>query len=98
MERAHGFSVAVERSGPNDVIREFRGASFRYAATGNPSDGIIGQSPEWQRVLKEAAQVAVTDTTVFLQGESGTGKEVIARFVHRASPPKHGPFVAINGA
>src|SRR5882762_698999 len=59
---------------------------------------VIGQSPEWRQVLREAVQVAVTDTTVFLQGESGTGKEVVARFIHRASPRKHGPFVAINCA
>src|SRR5882672_7668413 len=59
---------------------------------------VIGQSPEWRQVLRKAAQVALTDTTVFLQGESGTGKEVIARFIHRASPRKHGPFVAINCA
>src|SRR5260370_41539911 len=59
---------------------------------------VIGQSPEWRQVLRKAAQVAVTDTTVFLQGESGTGKEVVARFIHRASPRKHGPFVAINCA
>jgi len=59
---------------------------------------VIGQSPEWRRVLREAAQVASTDATVFLQGESGTGKEVVARFIHRASPRKTGPFVAINCA
>src|SRR5258705_1258505 len=59
---------------------------------------VIGQSPEWRQVLTKAAQVAVTNTTVFLQGESGTGKEVIARFIHRASPRKNGPFVAINCA
>src|SRR5258705_1085889 len=59
---------------------------------------VIGQSPEWRQVLRKAAQVAVTDTTVFLQGESGTGKEVVARFIHRASPRKSGPFVAINCA
>ena len=59
---------------------------------------VIGQSPEWRQVLRKAAQVASTDTTVFLQGESGTGKEVVARFIHRASPRKNEPFVAINCA
>src|SRR6266850_5845961 len=59
---------------------------------------LIGQSPQWQGVLKEATQVAVTETTVLLQGDSGTGKEVLARFIHRESPRKHGPFVAINCA
>jgi len=49
-------------------------------------------------VLKQATQVAGTDTTVLLQGESGTGKEVVARFIHRASPRRTGPFVAINCA
>src|SRR5258705_3434629 len=59
---------------------------------------VIGQSPEWRQVLTKAAQVAVTNTTGFLQGESGTGKEVVARFIHGASPRKDGPFVAINCA
>ena len=59
---------------------------------------VIGQSPEWKSVLKRATQVASTETTVFLHGESGTGKEVIARFIHRASARRAGPFVAINCA
>ena len=59
---------------------------------------VIGQSPEWRVVLRKAAQVAVTGTTVLLHGESGTGKEVIARFIHRASSRKNAPFVAINCA
>ena len=58
----------------------------------------IGHSPEWTNVLKHATQVAATDTTALVQGESGTGKEVVARFIHRASPRKNGPFVAINCA
>ena len=58
----------------------------------------IGRSAAFQDVLRRALQVAGTDTNVFLQGESGTGKEVIARFIHQASPRKHGPFVAINCA
>src|SRR5262249_17294803 len=59
---------------------------------------VLGESPEWQRVLRHAAQVAAPDTTVLLNGESGTGKEVVARFIHRASPRKNGPFVALNCA
>jgi len=49
-------------------------------------------------VLKQATQVAATDTTVLLTGESGTGKEVVARFIHRASPRSKGPFIALNCA
>jgi transcriptional regulator with PAS, ATPase and Fis domain len=58
----------------------------------------IGHSPEWTNVLKKATQVAATETTALVQGESGTGKEVVARFIHRASPRKDGPFIAINCA
>ena len=49
-------------------------------------------------MLKQATQVAATETTVLLSGESGTGKEVIARLIHRGSPRKEGPFVALNCA
>jgi transcriptional regulator with PAS, ATPase and Fis domain len=62
--------------------------------TGRP----VGQSPAWCEVLKRAIQVAATDTTTCLEGESGVGKEVVARFIHRASPRRRGPFVAINCA
>jgi transcriptional regulator with PAS, ATPase and Fis domain len=58
----------------------------------------IGNSAEWKDVLRRATQVAPTETTVLLQGESGTGKEVVARFIHRASPRRTGPFAAINCA
>ena len=62
------------------------------------SGRIVGESPEWKAVLKQAAQVADTEATVLLTGESGTGKEVIACFIHRGSARKAGPFLALNCA
>jgi two-component system response regulator HydG len=59
---------------------------------------VIGKSASWRQVLTQASQVASTETTVLLLGESGTGKEVVARFLHRASARKNGPFVALNCA
>src|SRR5262249_15356263 len=59
---------------------------------------MIGTSPEWCAVLKRASKVALTEATTCLQGESGTGKEVVARFIHRQSPRRRGPFMAINCA
>jgi Nif-specific regulatory protein len=59
---------------------------------------VIGRSTEWREVLRQATQVASTDTTVLLAGESGTGKEVVARYIHRASPRKGAAFVALNCA
>jgi transcriptional regulator with GAF, ATPase, and Fis domain len=59
---------------------------------------VIGKSPQWREVLKQATQVAGTEATVLLLGESGTGKEVIARFIHRGSTRRDRPFVAVNCA
>src|SRR5260370_17044278 len=62
--------------------------------TGRP----VGQSLAWCEVLRKAIQVAATDTTTCLQGEPGVGKDVVARFIHRASPRRPGPFLALNCA
>jgi two-component system response regulator FlrC len=59
---------------------------------------VVGESQQWHKVLTQATQVAATETTVLLLGESGTGKEVVARFLHRASQRKSGPFIALNCA
>jgi transcriptional regulator with PAS, ATPase and Fis domain len=67
----------------------------------DPRDGtrfVVGASKAWRLALRQATQVASTSTTALILGESGTGKEVVARFIHRASARRGGPFVAINCA
>jgi transcriptional regulator with PAS, ATPase and Fis domain len=77
---------------------EARVQTFSGELASKGHDRMVGHSPEWRDVLKKAAQVAATDTTVLLTGESGTGKEVIARYIHCASARKRGRFVALNCA
>jgi DNA-binding NtrC family response regulator len=59
-------------------------------------EGIIGQDPTIQDVIRIVRKVAPSNSTVLIQGESGTGKEVIARGIHKLSPRSARPFVAIN--
>jgi len=59
---------------------------------------IIGNSPKLVSVLKLAAKVARTNSTILIQGESGVGKELIAQAIHNTSPRAKKPFVSINCA
>ncbi|MGZ6242603.1 MAG: sigma-54-dependent transcriptional regulator [Candidatus Binataceae bacterium] len=59
-------------------------------------EGIVGQHPAIEDVIRVVRKVAPSYSTVLIQGESGTGKEVIARAIHKLSPRAARPFVAIN--
>src|SRR5216110_1626862 len=50
------------------------------------------------RIYQLITQLAETTTTVLITGESGTGKELVARAIHRRSPRRDQPFVAVNVA
>ena len=58
--------------------------------------GIIGVSPELDRAIDVALQVAPTDLSVLITGESGVGKENFPQIIHQYSRRKHGPYFAIN--
>lgn len=60
--------------------------------------GVVANDPASRELFAIAQRVAQTDATVLLTGESGVGKEVVARYIHRHSARKDGPFVAINCA
>lgn len=57
---------------------------------------IIGSSPELDRAIDVALQVAPTDLSVLITGESGVGKEIFPQIIHQYSGRKHGPYFAVN--
>jgi propionate catabolism operon transcriptional regulator len=59
-------------------------------------DDLSGATPGIERVRQLARRYAKSDATVLIRGESGTGKEMIAQGIHRESPRRDFPFVAIN--
>lgn len=61
-----------------------------------PTDALVGSSPAMRAAHDLTRAAAKSKATVFITGESGTGKEVVARLIHRASPRRDKPFIAIN--
>lgn len=59
---------------------------------------IVGQSPAMQELFRAIGRLSQSHVTVLITGESGTGKELVARALHRHSPRKNAPFIAINTA
>lgn len=57
---------------------------------------IIGNSPDLNRAIEVAVQVAPTDLSVLISGESGTGKEMFPQIIHQFSSRKHGKYIAVN--
>jgi len=80
---------ALQKRRSDSALSEYEQSAF---------EEMIGVSPAMRRVVELIMKVAPTDSTVLLLGESGTGKEILAQAVHRLSPRRDKPFVAINCA
>jgi two-component system nitrogen regulation response regulator GlnG len=59
---------------------------------------IIGEAPAMQEVFRAIGRLSQSNITVLINGESGTGKELVAQALHRHSPRKTEPFIALNMA
>ena len=71
---------------------------LRDTQQSEPLAGLIAGSPEMLKICHMIERVASSNVGILITGESGTGKDLVARAIHRLSPRKDEPFVAINCA
>ncbi|MFQ5521206.1 MAG: sigma-54-dependent transcriptional regulator, partial [Candidatus Methylomirabilia bacterium] len=83
---------AVER---RDLHREVQALRSELARA-QGFEAIVGRHRSMVKIYELISQVAQTTATVLITGESGTGKELIAKAIHRQSPRREQPFVAVN--
>jgi len=60
------------------------------------SQGLVGQSKPFGRMLDMISRVAPTQASVLLLGESGTGKELVAQAIHERSARADKAFVTVE--
>ncbi len=80
-----------------DVAPESRGPRQNTSQDGELGD-LVGHSAAMRKVLDAIEQVAPSAAPAIITGESGCGKEVVARTIHKLSPRRTGPYVAVNCA
>src|SRR5262249_53957390 len=57
---------------------------------------LVGEDPEFVRVIHSIPSIAASPAPVLLLGETGTGKEMCAQAIHALSRRHDGPFIPVE--
>jgi two-component system response regulator HydG len=90
--------AVVERAADSVRLRRTNAELHRRLDEKFGFEGVVGSSPEMNKVISLLKRIAPTNATVLIQGETGTGKELVAQAIHQNSPRKNKPFVPLNCA
>jgi len=93
--RLVGFSDVIAKPVNPEALRQSVEALLERARITRET-GLWGESEAVRQVLVAIGQMAPVSSTVLIEGESGTGKELVARAIHKMSPRRSKPFIAVN--
>lgn len=88
-------AIAIENARTFDRLDS---ENRRLRADSSLTHDMVGRSIPMRQIYQFIERVAPNDSTVLIHGESGTGKELVANAIHKNSPRRNQPFVALNCA
>ncbi len=97
----HAVQLAWQALGLSDVEGDTGAVDVTAQVDTNSrdeDDRLIGESPAMHDLFRAIGRLAQVPLSVLISGETGTGKELVARALHRESPRRLNPFIALNTA
>jgi len=92
------IQIRVERAIEQRALRQRASLLERALMPPDQAASLVGESPEFRRMLHLVELVGASDSTVLITGETGSGKERVAKLLHARSPRKSRPFVVVDCA
>ncbi len=62
----------------------------------NLESDIVGHSDAIENLKKTLSKISRSQAPIYISGPSGSGKELVAKVIHKWSPRKEHPFIAVN--
>ena len=92
------IQIRVERAVEQRALRQRASLLERAFLPPDGAGTLVGESPEFRRMLHLVELVGPSDSTVLIAGETGSGKERVAKLIHARSLRCTKPFVVVDCA